>query len=433
MNKDKRDNRILGENVTVDNDLKGVNGNDLIAGTPGTGKTRGYVIPNLFSGDSSKIVADTKGNLYRRYGVALEARGYRVENIDFVNPERSTIGYNPFRFIRRKKNKDFRDSDIRKIAEAICPAGQSEEPFWGQQGQMYLEFAISYVMEMNAERYRNFTAIEEIVDRIGTDDLKNDVLKLKCGRPGCLAERIYPKISTNMPAEKMHHSIMGFVNNALNQVADNEITELYSMKRMLSFEDLGRHKTVLFLTISDTDRTRETLVNLFYTQALQELVRAADENDASRLDVPVRIIFDDFAANTVIPDFDKIISVVRSRGISVSLIVQSIRQLDSMYGRSKAMTILDNCDTQIYLGGVNNETASYFAVKMDKLAKSVLSLPLEKECLFIRGQQPRIVDKFDLSIHEHELLDTEDPDDCAAATGTDDGFKSCEEVTPWEK
>ncbi len=422
MRKKAKDNRILGENVTIDNDIRGINGNDLIAGTPGTGKTRGYVIPNLFSGECSKIVADTKGNLYRRYGSALRARGYRVENIDFVNPERSTIGYNPFRFIRRKKNTEFRDSDIRRIAEAICPLETSEEPIWSQQGQMYLTFAISYVMEMNADRYRNFTAVEEVVDRIGTDDLKNDVFALKCERPGCLAERIYTKITTNMPAEKMHASIMGFVNNALNQVADNEISDLYSMDRLLSFEDLGKHKTVLFLTISDTDRIRETLVNLFYSQALQELVRIADEKETSRLDIPVRIIFDDFASNTVIPDFDKIISVVRSRGISVSLILQSIKQLDSMYGESKAMTILDNCDTQIYLGGVNNETAKYFGVKMDKLVKNILSLPLEKECLFIRGQQPRIVDKYDLALHEHELLEIKDKDGTGASTDAEDGF-----------
>ncbi len=422
MSKNAKNNRILGENVTIDNDTRGINGNDLIAGTPGTGKTRGYVIPNMFSGECSKIVADTKGNLYDRYGSALKARGYRVEKIDFVDPERSTIGYNPFMFIRRKKNNEFRDSDIRKIAEAICPLETSDEPIWSQQGQMYLTFAISYVMEMNAERYRNFTALEEVVNRIGTDDLKNDVFALKCERPGCLAERIYNKITTLMPAEKMHGSIMGFVNNSLNQVADNEISDLYTMKRMLSFEDLGKHKTVLFLTISDTDRIRETIVNLFYTQALQELVRVADENKASRLDVPIRIILDDFASNTVIPDFDKIISVVRSRGISVSLILQSIKQLDSMYGESKAMTILDNCDTQIYLGGVNNETANYFGVKMDKLAKSVLSLPLEKECLFIRGQQPRIVDKYDLSIHEQELLKTKNTDDGGASTDAADGF-----------
>lgn len=430
MNKNTN-NRILGEGITISNSMMGINANDLITGTPGTGKTRGYVIPNLFSGDCSKIVADTKGNLYRRYGSALKAQGYRVENIDFVNPERSTIGYNPFRFIRRKKNNEYRDSDIRKIAEAVIPVVTSDEPFWSQQGQMYLAFAISYVMEVNADRYRNFTAIEEIVDLIGTDDLKKDVFTLKCNRPGCLAERIYPKITTNIPAEKMHSSIMGFVNNALNQVADNEISELYSMNRMLSFEDLGKHRTVLFLTISDTDRTRETLVNLFYTQALQELVRVADENENSRLDVPVRIIFDDFAANTVIPDFDKVISVVRSRGISVSLILQSIQQLNSMYGSSKAMTILDNCDVQIYLGGVNNETANYFAVKMDKLAKSVLSLPLDKECLFIRGQQPRIVDKYDLSIHEQELIDTKNFDDFRVSTETNDGFVSCEEGIPW--
>ncbi len=400
--------RILGEGVEVSNDVRGINSNDLITGTTGAGKTRGYVIPNLFHGNDSKIVADTKGNLYRKYGQTLKNMGYEVENIDFVNPENSTVGYNPLSFIRTNKKGEYRDSDIKKIAEAICPVSPGErEPFWAQNGQMYLSFAISYVKEMNTEKYQNFPDVEDVVNSIGTESLEKDMFILRSKNPECLAVRIYPKITALSVAEKTHGSVMGFVNNSLNQVSDNEISQLYSIKDEIAFENIGREKTVVFLTISDTDRTRECLVNLFYTQALQELIRIADENESSRLDVPVRIMLDDFASNVVIPDFDKIISVIRSRAISVSVILQSITQLDSMYGRSKAMTILDNCDTQIFLGSQNVETAEYFGIKMDKLAKNLLALPLEKECLFIRGEEPRIITKYDLSAHEDELTFTD--------------------------
>ncbi len=399
-----KNTRILGEDERVDNWSKGINSNDLIVGVSGAGKTRGYVIPNLFYGNDSKIVADTKGNLFRKYGPVLKKMGYKVENIDFVNPENSTVGYNPLEMVKYDNKTGFDVSDIRKIAEAICPMGLREDIFWPQQGRMYLEFGISYVLYTYGKRDRVFSKVENVMSTLDSDNTRYHVDKLEDTWPGCQAARIYPKIVTLMESERTHASIMGFVNNSLNQLSDSEISLLYNMRRKLSFEKLGKEKTVLFLTISDTDRTRECLVNLFYTQALQELVRAADASPESRLDVPVRLILDDFASNAVIPDFDKTISIIRSRGISVSIILQSITQLKSMYGEATGMTITDNCDVQIYLGGQSLFTARYFGEKMNKLPETVLSLPLDEECLFIRGQQPRIVKKYDLAKHEDELM-----------------------------
>ena len=94
--------------------------------------------------------------------------------------------------------------------------------------------------------------------------------------------------------------------------------------------------------------------------------------------MPVRLILDDFATNACIPDFDKIISVIRSREISVSIILQSISQLDSVYGHSASMTIINNCDNCLYLGGQDVETARYIAAKANKTADTILNMPLDQ-------------------------------------------------------
>ena len=91
-----------------------------------------------------------------------------------------------------------------------------------------------------------------------------------------------------------------------------------------SARDLGRSRMAVFLNVSDTDRSMDRLTNLFYAQALHELCESADHYPDPRLPVPVRIYLDDFATNVYIPDFDKIISVIRSREIYVSVILQSI-------------------------------------------------------------------------------------------------------------
>ena len=155
-------------------------------------------------------------------------------------------------------------------------------------------------------------------------------------------------------------------------------------------------KTALFLSVSDSDRSQDALINLFYTQALQYLMAAADSRPDSRLPIPVRFILDDFSTNTVIPDFDKIISVIRSREIYVSLIIQSLSQLDSLYDHAKAQTIINNCDHCLYLGGTDIQTAEYFAKKFNCQVSTVLNLPLNGLFIFERGSEPRKARKYEL-------------------------------------
>ena len=97
--------------------------------------------------------------------------------------------------------------------------------------------------------------------------------------------------------------------------------QMYKNPQVVNFKDLERKKTAVFLTINDTDRSVDTLASRFYTQAIQDLCESANTD---RLPVPARFILDDFATNVVIPDFDKIISVIRSQEIYVSIILQSL-------------------------------------------------------------------------------------------------------------
>ena len=144
---------------------------------------------------------------------------------------------------------------------------------------------------------------------------------------------------------------------------------------------------MLFLTVSDSDRTKDVLVNMLYSQALSTLMQCADQNPKHRLEMPVRLILDDFAAGAVIPDFDNIISVIRSREISVSVIIQSVTQLYDKYGVYKAATILNNCDHMIYLGGQDLDTAEYVARRTNKTLSSIIEQPLNATYLLERGRK----------------------------------------------
>ena len=187
----------------------------------------------------------------------------------------------------------------------------------------------------------------------------------------------------------MDASIKGILTTNLDPLCFDDALALYSREEKIDFRTFGTEKTALFLTISDTDRSLDKLADAFMTQALQQLCLCADMSPCHRLDIPVRLYLDDFANTIYIPDFDKIISVIRSREISVSVMLQSITQLITLYGESCANTIINNCDKLLYLGGQDLTTAGMIAEKANKTKDSILSMDLDDAYLFVRGARPQ--------------------------------------------
>lgn len=113
--------RILAKNEVVSNNtwITGLNNNDVIIGPSGTGKTRGYVIPNILEMNGSMIVADTKGSILGKVRGRLEQNGYIVQSLDFTG-NTLECGYNPFGYIRYNEETDtFSVRDIKTVAAAL--------------------------------------------------------------------------------------------------------------------------------------------------------------------------------------------------------------------------------------------------------------------------------------------------------------------------
>ena len=397
--------RILAKNVLVSNDtwVTGRNNNDLLVGPSGSGKTRGYVVPNLLHAQDSLIVADTKGNLYRLYGEHLRKKGYTVMYMDFTEVAYTPWGYNPLAYIRKcrdvelHRNGDYySEQDVKKVAQAICPRTNSKEPFWDEAAQMYLEAIILFVLNLLPQEQHNLYEVYTFLSKMGTPALENMIEEECTVHPDSAFARKIGMIRQNAVAEKMDASIKGVLAQHLNVVTYSGVKRMFCMKQQVDMDAFLKDKTALFLSVSDSDRSQDALINLFYTQALQYLITAADRHLDSRLPIPVRFILDDFSTNTVIPNFDNIISVIRSREIYVSIVIQSLSQLEGLYGHAKAQTIINNCDHCLYLGGTDTQTARYFAEKFNCQVSTVLNLPLDTMFLFERGSEPRRVQKYEL-------------------------------------
>ena len=386
--------RILANGLEISNDTRttNLNNNDMIIGSSGSGKTGGYVIPNLQNITGSMVVSDTKSQLSKTFRKELEKKGYDVYILDFVNPMNS-CGYNPLAEIRRYKNGKYREQDILTLSNIIVPVLSQKDPFWEEAAAGVLAFLIGYCLEALPAKEHNMISVCKLFSSLL---LPNGLLpfELWCrDNPDSFSARKINQIISIKGADRTWSCIIEFLNRGLEQFSFDEAKNIFSNKNNFSPVMLGRKKTVLFLNVSDTDSSLDRLVNIFYTQTLQRLCSEADEKPEGRLDVPVRIIMDDFAASAKIPDFHKIISVIRSRDISVSLILQSMTQLEAMYTHAEAITIINNCDHLLYLGCQDMETAEFIGCRAFKPADSVLCLPRDKAILIRNGSKAVTVDK----------------------------------------
>ena len=379
-----------------------LNNNVLVVGTSGSGKTRTVVEPNLLKAEGSYVVSDPKGLLYKKYGDYLRLRGYRVEVVDFTHPDCGS-NYSPFAFVRN-------ETDVIKLSHLLV--GEVEngrvDPFWDHSSEVLVSALISYMVTCKKERDRNLRTLLDLVGLCyrrdtGISDMDIIMKKVENDKPGCFTARQYNKV--RLSPSKTFNSILATVESKLG------IFDCDSLASMLSTNEIDiselcstfRNETrrtlpgtfALFVIVSDTDRCMDRLANIFFSQILQEMVRFADEfgTDGS-LNVPVRFFLDDFATNVAIDNFPRMISSIRSRNMSVALMVQAESQLEALYGRD-AQTIVGNCDTYVYLGGNDVQTARAVSERANLPLSRVLELPTDQCIVFRRGTKPVITKKYE--------------------------------------
>lgn len=383
-----------------------LNNNVLVVGTTGAAKTRTVITPNLLECIGSYIVTDPKGNLYRQWGSYMENHGYRVVRLSFTHPENS-VHYNPLRYINTTQQ-------IQQMSSVLVYSdngGYNKDPFWDQTALMLINSLISYVKETSvADVNNNFHYILELLRKAGrlgesnkNSDLSGMMERLARRNPSSWAYKQFQNV--NQAPLKTFSTI---VTSAISKFSTVDTEELAKMMEYdeIDFKSIGQKKTAVFVEVSDSDRSMDMLINMFFTQAMNQLCTYADEEcENSRLPVPVRFFMDDFATNCRIDRFENMVSNIRSRKISVILVLQSLSQLQAGYGDS-AHTIIDDCDTLIYMGGNDPETAHAIAVRCNKTVQTILHMPLCTSWIFRRGEKPITCRNMELDdyLREHMIL-----------------------------
>jgi len=410
--------RILASGVEVSSDCTKtfLNNNDLVIGTTGCGKTRGYVAPLLANAcNETLIVTDPKGDLRRRFSGYLSDKGFQIYDIDFADMVNSPDGYNPFDFVSRNPSTGrYVEQDIVTIASEVVTMDNKLQPYFEENARVLMCALIAYVLEQYEEDKQDLKTLADIFGSCVTEQkfrfnreadsgekLLSDLFKpLEITNPDSTALffwRMYRKIIGTDNTDK---SIQSVLSGKLSSLAYEGPANLFRAKRRINIKDIVTMPSVVFIKTADTKYTMDNIIGLLFTQLLDKLCEYADYNcPDQRLPIPVRLVLDDFGANTKIEAFDRIISVIRSRNIAVSIILQSITQLDSIYGPENARTIINNCDHMLYLGGTDEVTAESISRRTNRSAYSILNMGLKDAYLFERGRAPQKVIRFDISEH----------------------------------
>ena len=362
-------NKLLTKNVAL-----GLNGkkhrrnvNVLVVGGSGAGKTFSYCKPNVLQANTSYVILDPKGEILRDTGYLLEAEGYEIKVLDLINMSKSHC-YNPFVYLKT-------DNDVQKLVtnlfKSTTPKGsQSQDPFWDTSASMLLLALIFYLKYEPPKDEQNFPMVMEMLraGEVHEDDdyyispLDKLFSNLEYTNPYHIAVKYYKDYRSG--SAKTLKSIQITLAARLEKFNLSSLSNLV-IRDELELATIGEKKTALFAIIPDNDTSFNFLVSILYTQLFQQLFYIADYKYSGRLPVHVHFVMDEFANVSLPNDFDKILSVMRSREVSVSIILQNLAQLKALFEKQWE-SIVGNCDSFLYLGGNEQSTHKYVSELLRK-------------------------------------------------------------------
>ena len=366
---------FLTMNTRPKNPANARNLNACIIGSSGSGKTRFWLTPQLLQAHSSYVCVDPKGGVLSQVGAFLQRRGYQIKVFNSIDFSKS-MHYNPLSYIHN-------EADILKFVDTLIAntkgEGKEGDPFWTKAETLLYCALIAYIIFEAPAEDRN---INTLVDMISGMDVKEDdesymnavdyMFKgLEKRKPDCFAVKQYKKYK--LASGKTAKSILISCGSRLAPFDIPQLREIMSYDE-LELDRIGDRKTAVFFTISDTTPTYNFIVALAFSQMFNLLCERADNVHGGRLPHHVRVLWDEAANTGQVPSLEKLVAVIRSREISLTLFYQQMAQCKAIYDKH-AETILGNMDSVIFLGG--RESSTIKEISENWLGKATISMQTE--------------------------------------------------------
>lgn len=399
---------------STDSRATGCNNSHLIVGGSGSGKTESIAKPMIHGTENGNlVVVCTKKEIIHYAMNELKEKGYRTLLLNFVEPEKSLFGYDPLFYCQKS-------SDVRDLAHTIMEAtnhkGEEKDPYWVNSAENLIATIMDVVRSGGYEKGKSMDKALYLLDYLfytskgdwnfyeGLETDEEIAEKKKRYPLHILMEKTAPKkrqwnivweTFINLP-DQTGGCVAASTQEPLNKVFTEEIRILLRNENRFNFSELLQPKTAVIVYVSPVNRANHAFVSIFYRQLFKNLFELAERRDSGKLPYPVQVICDDFATGCKVPEFQELISIFREKRIGVTLLIQSESQLIAMYGEKNATTIINNCDTYVYLGGMDLKTCENISKRLNIPSHEVLNMPIGMEYVFRRGQEPVKTERYSL-------------------------------------
>lgn len=325
-------------------------GHVLIIGGSGSGKSSCVVIPTLLANPEASIFAiDIKGEL------SMKSRKYSDPDIRLFDPEdRMTYGYDPLFRLRTAPSAQKVLETMQLIsASLISVPADIKDPFWKTSSRNLLTGLLIYFYDQGK------TNFIEIVDEILGRPIRETIKNVMETAPEHTPEYRYLVQFKDMPDETMG-GILAEMNNHL-QIFANDMDIRYAFKdNPLKFVpgDLEAGLSI-FLSVREHKLTDYyDIFQLILNQVLSELEKRPEDSR------PVLFIADELPRILSAGKLAKLLDsakTLRSRKVTLFLIVQSVEALMQAYSENEAMDLISNCPYLLILSATSGKTQKMVA------------------------------------------------------------------------
>lgn len=386
-----------------------LNNNVMVIGGSGAGKTTGVTLPMLLHCEhSNPIAVFTKRPMMMKVARYLKKkRNMDVQILDISCPRNSTTGYDPLRQCRTRA--EVKDLCRSVIYENPAEGSKSKDPYWDDSACGLLECFVEYALR-DWNHNGTMPEVLELLDKFRhvPFDSQNGEAYDKTLQ-GTITRRL-PEITHNTAvlgawntfvnlARNTASCIVSSLRTPVDMVFTSEIREFMKKEEQFDIESLLQKNTALFICMSPVSTAHQRFATLIYSQLFKNLYELAEKQPEGRLPYHVQLICDDFGTSPI-QNFEAMISIMREKNISTTILLQSLSQLCSTYGNAAATTICNNCDRTVYLGSNDLHSAQEIAQRADLPAPDVLDMPIGSELYFQRGQKPILGKSYDVFADE---------------------------------
>jgi type IV secretory pathway TraG/TraD family ATPase VirD4 len=320
----------------------------LVAPT-GSGKTTRYVIPNLLQLTGSAVVTDPSGEIYAATSGHLLKRGYRIQVLQPETPGKS-LSFNPLAYFRT-------DAELRRLATILAETAKSYESIWNVGATNLLYFGLQAITVLPQAEERSIANLRRLLNTLSADETAVDGFMSRC-----LTGEAFGEYRAFMGQEdKMKSSFISSARAALDLWSDADVKRLTG-RNTVDIGGLREQPTVIYLIVPEHKISYfAVILNLFYTACFEHCLQHWNRDnraDRKRL-LPVYFFLDEFGNLGKINNFRSMITTLRKRECSLSLILQEKAQLNALYEKDAQTIFGGGCGHKLFFTGLDTETCRY--------------------------------------------------------------------------